>query len=334
MKKVLITKLSSMGDLVHALPALTDAMNQIPEIEFDWVVDKNFADIPLWHPAVRNVFLTNHRMWRKNILDPQTREEFSSFYGSLKKQNYDLIIDAQGNIKSGLFSLIPKGKRAGWDLKSAPEWGSSFLYQSRHAASKEIHAIERIRHLFAGALDYEISNSAPEYKINLDRLKKPDLSLPSSYLMFVPIASYGSKLWPDELWEKLIQKATSEDLFILLPWGNLKEKERMEKLKVSEKVIVLPRLSINEMGYLILKAKAVVSVDTGLSHISAALSVPCVTLYGPTDPFLTGTIGENQHWIRAVNPCPKCKKTCLIQENHCLKSISPESAWEKLSTLL
>ncbi len=336
MKKVLITKLSSLGDLVHALPALSDAMNAIPEIEFDWVVDQNFQEIPLWHPSVRKIFLTNHRTWRKKIFSKKTKEEFSLLYKQLHNQKYDLIIDGQGNIKSGLLSLIPKGKRAGWDRTSTPEWGSHFFYQKQCKASKNLHAIERLRLLFASALEYPAPTTPAHYQIDPSKLKSPSLNLPSSYLIFVPIASYGSKLWPDYHWIELIKKASQEGLFILLPWGNLKEKERAEKLAISKNVIVLPRLSLNEIGYLISKSKAMVSVDTGLSHIAAALNVPTVTLYGPTDPKLTGTIGKNQYWITPPAPCAEtCKKACSVnKEPTCLQKIPPETVWNQLTKLL
>jgi heptosyltransferase-1 len=319
MKRVLITKLSSLGDLILALPALSDAKAALGYIEFDWVVDKNFQEIPLWHPSVKELFVTNHRAWRKSLTKKATYQEFSTLYQKLKQKQYDLIIDAHSNIKSGLLSLIPQGKRAGFDGSSTPEWGSQFFYQETHRASKELHATERLRILFASALNYPLPSTKPNYQINLAKLKKPDLELPSQYLIFVPIASHDSKLWPEAYWKELIAKTVEKGHPILLPWGNLKEQERVERLKIHPLVQVLPKLSLNEIGYLIANAEGVVSLDTGLSHIAAALAVPCITLYGPTDPNLTGTVGENQFWARSPDSMDK---------------ISSESIWDNLRRIV
>jgi heptosyltransferase-1 len=319
MKRVLITKLSSLGDLILALPALSDAKAALKNIEFDWVVDKSLSEIPLWHPSVKELFVTNHRVWRKSLTKKATYQEFSTLYQKLKKKQYDLIIDAHGNIKSGLLSLIPKGKRAGFDGSSTPEWGSQFFYHETHKASKELHAIERLRILFASALNYPLPTTKPNYQINLAGLKKPEIELPPQYLIFVPIASHDSKLWPENHWKELIQKTVEKGFFILLPWGNLKEKERAERLKIHPLVQVLPKLSLNEIGYLIANAGGIVSLDTGLSHIAAALGTSCITLYGPTDPNLTGTIGENQFWVRSPDSMEK---------------ISPKAVWDNLRRII
>ena len=343
MKRVLITKLSSMGDLVHVMPALSDATLAIPGIEFDWVVDQSFKEVPLWHPSVHNLFITNHRAWRKNITSKTTWQEGISFYKELKKQKYDLIIDAQGNIKSALISLIAQGKKAGWDASSVPEWGSHFFYSSRYPASgcfasKKLHAIEKLRMLFAHALDYPLPSTPIFYGLDQTKFTLPSFPLPKDkYLLFVPIASYGSKLWQESHWQELIAKTTQKGYTVFIPWGNIKEKKRAERLAISSQVIVLPRLSLNEIAFLITKAHAMVSLDTGLSHIAAALNIPNITLYGPTDPIITGTLGENQTWVQSPFPCPKnCKKSCFIEKTNprCLHLISPEMVWEKLANLL
>src|SRR5437868_441610 len=100
MKNVLLIKLSSMGDVIHALPALTDAARNVPGIQFDWVVDEGFAEIPTWHPAVRNVIKSAHRRWRRDLLHSLKRGELLAFWKALRAHKYDIIIDAQSNLKS------------------------------------------------------------------------------------------------------------------------------------------------------------------------------------------------------------------------------------------
>ncbi|MBS0627822.1 MAG: lipopolysaccharide heptosyltransferase 1, partial [Verrucomicrobia bacterium] len=166
------------------------------------------------------------------------------------------------------------------------------------------------------------------------KLIPPPIPLPPSYLVFVPIASYSSKLWPEEYWEALIEKAKILGHFILIPWGNEKERQRALRLSNHSHVTILPKLSLSEISYLILHSKAVVSMDTGFSHIAAALNIPAITLYGPTDPALTGTVGENQ--VHLCSPCPCLgKKTCAqAQKPMCLCKITPSYVFFELQKLL
>jgi heptosyltransferase-1 len=337
MKKVLIAKLASLGDLIHALPALSDASKMVEGIRFDWLVDKNFQEIPLWHSSVDRVIPTNHRGWRAHPFARSSWSEFSNALKTLKQESYDLIIDAQGNLKSSIFSRLVDSNIAGWDAKSAPEWGSHLLYKTSYFADKNLHAIERLRTLFASALGYEKPTSAPSYQINRSKLILPPLDLPSRYLLFVPIASYESKLWLDSYWQELIHLAVKEGYSILLPWGHPKEKERALRLQIDPAVTVLPKLSLSEIGALIAKAEGVISLDTGLSHLSAALETPCVTLYGPTDPKLTGTVGPKQIHLKPSSfTCPsECKKSCSLKDktSRCLEQIQPVSVWEAWKVL-
>ena len=119
--RVLIIKLTSMGDLMHALPALTDAANAIPGIEFDWVVDEAFAEVPQWHPAVKNVITTSHRRWKKSTWQTLTGGELRTFYQELNAGDYDVVVDMQNNLKSALVSLLRRGPVAGLDKDSCRE---------------------------------------------------------------------------------------------------------------------------------------------------------------------------------------------------------------------
>ena len=148
----------------------------------------------------------------------------------------------------------------------------------------------------------------------------------------MPIASHESKLWEEEHWRQLIKKALSLGYPILLPSGNTKEEQRAQRLALSPEVIALPRLSLSEIGYLVLHAKAVVSLDTGISHMAAALGTPAVTLYGPTDPFLTGTIGENQIWISSFTTNQISSADVLEKLTRILKSNQKKSLYVKLNT--
>ena len=207
MKRVLLIKLTSLGDLIHALPALSDAKDARPELEFDWVIDENFQEIARWHPAVKGVVTSNHRQWREALTHPATLGSMSRLIAGIRAVEYDLVIDAQGNFKTALLSMFAKGPRAGFDRHSVREWIAHLAYQRRFAVSKNAHAIERLRLLFAAALDYPVPASQPDFRLQRERFVKPKVDLPGEYLVFVHSASWKTKLWPEPHWEELLKRS-------------------------------------------------------------------------------------------------------------------------------
>lgn len=318
--RILITKLASMGDLIHLLPALSDAKKAIPSLSVDWVIDTAFHEIATWHPAVNNTILTNHRVWRSHLLHKASYRECRKAVSLIRKQTYDLVIDAQGNLKTALLNLCAKGPKGGWDGSSTPEWGSHFLYHHKAKTPKSIHALERLRHLLSHLLQYALPLHPPHYGLLRHKFRPPSTFTPPSspFLVFVPLASKKEKLWPEPFWQGLIQRAATLGLPILIPSGNQEETQRAHRLHIHPLVTPLPVMSLTEMAFILEKATAMVSLDTGLSHIAAALDTPNITLYGPTDPQLTGTVGKNQYWISASY----------------LKNITPEEVSVQLQDLL
>ena len=297
--KVCVIKTSSMGDVIHTLPALTDAQKAIPSLSIDWVVEENFAEIPRWHSAVNRVLPIALRRWRKSPFSIQTRNEWKNYRTLLQAENYDAVIDAQGLIKSALFATrFAQGVKHGYDRQSIREPLASFFYDKKYAISYQQHAVERIRQLFAHSLGYELPQVQGDYGIARHFLYQTS---EKNYVVFIHSTTRADKHWEELEWQKLIEKITAlSDDEIRLPWGNEQEKERAERLaQVHSKVIVLPKLTLTELAKQLANAKAVVSVDTGLAHLTAALDKPNITLYGATDPKLIGCYGKNQHYLSA-----------------------------------
>ena len=298
--RVLIIKLTSMGDVIHVLPAITDASNAIPEIEFDFVVEESFQQIPAWHNNVQQIIPVASRRWRKNIVS--SKRQIFSVIKQIRSKNYDLIIDAQGLGKSALIAFLAKGQRHGYDKESIRESFASYFYQKGHKVDKKLHAIDRIRTLFAHSLHYEVDFAELNYGISTKQFPESVLfsdelqqRIQKPYYMFLHGTTWKAKEWPEASWIDLARKIQDQNQQVFIPWGNDLELARAKRIaKTIQNAYVLPKLSIAEIGRLIAMAKAIVAVDTGFGHLSAALAKPTINIYGPTDTNLIGSRGLNQ----------------------------------------
>ena len=290
--RVLVIKTSSLGDVVHTLPALTDAARALPGIRFDWVVEEGFAEIPAWHPAVDRVIPVAIRRWRKNLWQTIRSGEWRQFKQRLREGDYDLVIDAQGLLKSAWLTRYCTAPVAGLGRDSAREPLASRFYDRTYRVSKEQHALERTRQLFAQALGYPLPEGVGDYGLNRAALAGP---ASEPYLVFLHGTTWASKHWPETDWRALAERMNAEGWAIRLPWGNAAEKARAERIAEGlPKAEVLPRLNLAGVARVIAGARACVAVDTGLGHLAAALDVPSISLYGPTRPGRVGAYGRGQ----------------------------------------
>lgn len=302
MSRTLIIKTSSMGDILHTLPALTDAQQALPEMRFDWVVEESFADIPSWHPAVDKVIPIALRRWRKSSHQPQTRQEWRQFKQQLQRQHYDYVIDAQGLLKSAFFiTRLARGSKHGPDWHSAREHLASLFYQHRHTVNPQQHAVERMRLLLAQSLAYPKPETIGDYAIAA-HFQSHSPSTIAPYLVFLHGTSREEKCYPEAQWQQLLQLCQPLGFTIKLPWGNQAEYQRANRLAAGKPYVeVLDKSSLTAMATILAQAQAIVSVDTGLSHLAAALDKTNITLFGPTDPKLIGGYGKNQYAYCAPN---------------------------------
>lgn len=291
-----------MGDLMHALPALTEAKENVPEASFDWVVDKNFQSVPEWHPAVKSTLVTNHREWKLNLISANTRNEIKTVVNEINQNDYDIVVDMQNNLKSSFISFLIKKEVIGMDSKSAREFPAHLSYSRKASISKDLHAIERQRELMAFALGYETQDKDFGYGISEDKFTNPSFQLPSKYVVCVQNASWVTKQWPVDYWKELILELEPQGLDFLFPSGSQSELEKAREIcEVSTRAHALDLLPLNEIAYILNNALFSVCSDTGLAHLSAVTNTPSLTLYGPTNTKLIGTSGINQNHITANN---------------------------------
>ena len=328
--RVLIVKTSSLGDVVHTLPALTDAAHAIPGIRFDWVVEEAFAEIPAWHPAVDTVIPVAIRRWRKQLWHTLRSGEWAEFKQQLHANSYDLVIDAQGLIKSAWLTRLVDAPRAGYDRDSIREPLAAWAYQRRYAVSRELHAVERIRHLFALALGYRKPSQRGSYGLNKARFATPANDL--RRVMFLHGTTWPTKLWALEYWQTLCKHVVDAGYQVTLPWGNAVERERAEAIAaMASNTRVLARLNLQALAGELASCSAVVAVDTGLGHLAAALDIPTVSLYGPTLPTLVGAYGRNQVHL-STSALPVAPTATILPVE--MAPLTPVLVWGSLHTLL
>ena len=330
--RVLLIKTTSMGDVIHALPALTDAAAVIPGIRFDWVVEQPFSEVPAWHANVDKTIPVALRKWRKNIWNTYRSGEWRHFKKVLKNTKYDKVIDAQGLLKSAWLTRYVSTETSseiyGLDKHSAREALASSFYDHKISVPKNQHAVERVRQLFASALSYDLPDTQCDYGIDPGKLPCVD---ERGYVVFLHGTTWATKHWPEPYWFELADLMKKAGIKVKVPWGNEVERQRAERIaKKNDNVEVLPKLNLNDLGGYILNARGVVSVDTGLAHLAAALSVPNITLYGPTDPALVGTHGAGQIHLQSTSYKLSSDNKREEIEPEIFATLTPDIVWETL----
>lgn len=289
--QILLVKTSSLGDVVHNLPVVSDLRARLPQAKIDWVVEEGFADLPRLHPGIRNVIPVAWRRWRRHLLSPATWGEMAACRRQLRQCAYDAVLDTQGLLKSALIArqagLAPQGRRLGFDRGSAREPIAARHYDETFAVAKDLHAVERNRRLAAAAFGYACAGG-PDYGI-----AAPPLSagwLPRrNYAVLLTATSRADKLWPEEDWQALGLALVATGLQCVLPGGNSDERQRAARLAAKlGRAVAAPPLGLAAMAGLLAGADVVVGVDTGLVHLAAALGRPTLALFCGSDPALTG----------------------------------------------
>lgn len=291
MLKLLIVKTSSLGDVIHNLPIIADILAHHPHTSIDWLVEESFADIPKLHPAVRHVIPVAMRRWRKHLFEKKTWHEIGALRHQLAQQHYDLVLDTQGLIKSGLLASLSHGTKHGYNSSSIREPLASLFYDVKHQVSREQHAVARNRALAALTFGYPKPQDMPQYGIQAATPDTTTLNdtLSTAYVIGLHGTSRDSKLWPTEHWISLGKKLAGQQLNLVLPWASQAEFHRAKLIaNALPNAHVLPKLSIAQLSTVINGAQAAIGVDTGLSHLAVALSVPTIAIYTDTNPSLTG----------------------------------------------
>src|SRR5258706_2094686 len=249
MPSILFVKTSSLGDVVHNCPAVSDVARRLPGAEIDWVVEEGFASLAAMHGAVRRVIPVAIRRWRAAAWRPAVWSEFNAFRRQLGAQRYDAVIDTQSLLKSALVARLADGARHGLDRASAREPLAALFYQKTHAVPRALHAVERNRRLAAAALGFALD--APlAYG-----LRAPWEVTRSARVLLLTMSSRADKLWDEARWIELARALGSP---LVLPWGSETERARVERIAAGlPQAEVPPRRSLEELAALFAGARTV-----------------------------------------------------------------------------
>ncbi len=296
MPDILLIKTSSLGDVVHNLPVVSDIRARFPRARIDWVVEEAYRDIVGMHPGVRRVIPVALRRWRGNVLRPAHWREFGQFRQALAGMRYDCVIDTQGLIKSALLARVASGARHGYAAACAREPLAAKFYDITHVVPRDLHAVVRNRRLAALALGYELP-AALDYGIAVPAVAAAVDARP--YCVLLHATSRADKLWPEPAWLQLGAELARQGYDLILPWGDAAEHARSERLARALPGATVPHaLGIPGIAGLLAGAQAVIGVDTGLTHLAAALGRPVVALYCRTQPGLTGVYAPRGAHVR------------------------------------
>jgi heptosyltransferase I len=318
MVDVLIVKTSSLGDVVHALPVLSDIQKVHSDWKVAWMVEEPFQDLPHLHPFCAEVVSVSTRRWRKSWFADRTQQDLKQLRKRLKAMQPRYVLDLQGLMKSAVLARWSPGLHLGYRWGSARENLATLLYDKGFSVSWKQHAVERNRKLAAQAFAYDIDAIPCDYGLHTVAA-----SAHPKQALLIHSSSWQTKLWPEENWVALGQALTRDGLHCLLPSGSTVEWDRAKR--IAQKIPQAQALAPGPLSGIIATMQGVsivVGVDTGLTHLATAFGLPTVALYTVTDPSATGVYGSKlaknlggKGVCPSVNEVMVALQTLLITEN-------------------
>jgi heptosyltransferase-1 len=316
--KILVVRLSSLGDILHLFPAISDLRRRLPETEIHWLVEPAFAEMVSWHFAVDKVITVPLRAHKKAWW--KLPRLLSGLKKQLKAEKYDLVLDAQGLLKSTMLARLAGVDIYGFDKDSARESLAAHFYQKTASVAQGLHVIEKNRQLVAQLFGADISQPL-DYGLEVFSQKQMTASLPSVLqdfanqptLVLLHGTTWNSKYWPESSWLELVALLSEQGVRCLLPWGNEQEHQRAQRLQKAggAMAVVLPKLPLTELMRVMLHTQGFVSVETGIGHLATVLNIQGLMLHGPTDPAYSGILNKSCVHITSGLDCSPCfKRDC------------------------
>jgi heptosyltransferase-1 len=335
--RVLIVKVSALGDVVHTLPVIDYLHHVAPGIEVDWVVEEGNREILEGNPLIRTVHLVRTRAWRKSLLSPKSWREMATVRRALREANYDIAFDLQGNLKSGLITwLSGAARRYGFDRDAVRE-STNLIFTNNQVSLRhqDTHVTNRALRIVSIPFGRDYTGMV----LNSDIYTPPDDDVAAEVLLstfddglvflFHSGTTWSTKLWHEEGWIELgkLLLASFPGSTILLSWGNDSERDVAGRISegIGKKARILPKMSLKGFCALLKKIDLVVGGDTGPVHIAAIVGTPTVSFYRATDPERNGPHGAHHVLIQSPFECRSCLNKECDRDQQCRESISAEA---------
>ena len=280
-----------MGDIVHAMPVVADILAHHPGAQIDWLAEAPFVAIPQMHAGVRRVLSLAWRKWRNQLYSGATWEAMAALRRQLRDERYDLVLDLQGLLKSALWARQTRSPVAGYDRQSIREGTASWLYRHTAAVPRDLHAVQRCRALAAAHLGYAVPTGAPTFGL---KAPSPNWTPRATYALLIPNASRREKLWPERHWVSVGKRMRELGWTPVVCWGRRDEQTLAESIAASCDGDVPPFLMVDQMASVLAGAQQVVGLDTGFTHLAAALGRPTLGIYCDHEPGLAGLVGPGR----------------------------------------
>ncbi len=328
-QKILIVKPSSLGDVIHSLPFLNVLKERFPKAEVHWVIAYGLEGLLAGHLMINKLWIIHKDRWKKISHVQYSFKEFHSLFKELRKEHFDIVIDLQGLLRSGIITRAT-GAPIRIGFKEARE-GSRFFYTHKVKGGRNIHAVDRYLKVadFLGCDISDVCFPFPFYnKPSAFSLQPsdPSLQISKDYAVIVPGARWKTKKWPKEKFGRLTSLLPLQTIIV----GSKKDMDIASKivsLSKGKALSLAGKTDLKGLIEVIRGARFVVSNDSGPMHIAAALGIPVFAIFGPTDPMRTGPYGNGHTIIKEDISCAPCfKKTCYALE--CMERLAVEKVYE------
>ncbi len=296
MTQILLVRMSSLGDILHTFPAVTDLRRARPDAAIDWVVEEAYVPLVRLHPGVTRIIPLALRRWRRRPFDAATWRQFADWKRAVQEKPYDAILDTQGLAKSLFVAKTARGPVHGFGPHTAREAWVARFYDKTYEFAPSEHKVERYRDVAAKALGYQKSSQI-DYGIVAP--PKPPFAPSERYCVLLHATAREGKLWNERAWMELGRALEARGVTCVLPWGD--EAERLRSVRIGEalkKPLVPPKMELREACGVVGHAAAVIGVDTGLMHLAAALRVPVVGIFTDSEPLDAKPLGAGRTAFR------------------------------------
>lgn len=297
--RILIVKLSSLGDVIKALPVIDDIRHALPRARIDWAVERPCDGLVALHPGIDRVVPLELRRYRKESRYLAGLRAATGDLGGLRARRYGRIVDLQGRVKSALVAALARGPVAGPEPGPSSEAGYQHLYRQviGRAAFADLDAIAVNRMLCARALGYTMPGTLPRFGLRPPAGMRGGVIPASAFAVLVHGSSRPAKTWPESRWIETGRHLARRGLRCLLPWGDAAEAQRSHRLAAAIGDSIVPEgpLPLANWAGVLAAASVVVGVDSGLTHLAAACGAPTVAIFVATQARVFGLQADTPH---------------------------------------